>query len=125
MIRILTEKNKVIAESTLALLKNNGIEGYIKKPEYGGYSHSISNHSIYGYDIYINEEDMEQAKEIIEFLQTPADEDYETMEEDLEFEREVQEMKERRSRLGDWCGRIIVAIVVVFVIVSIIFDYWN
>lgn len=120
MIRLLTEKNKVIAESTLTLLKNNGIEGYIKKPEYGGYSHTISNHSIFGYDIYIDESDLERAREIVEFLQAPADEDSEMSEEDMEFEQDVQEMKEGRNRLGSFYGRMFVVIVVLIVVGSLV-----
>jgi len=117
MVKLLSEKNKVIAESILTLLKNNGIEGYIKKPEYGGYSHSISNHSIFGYDIYINEEDLEQAQAVIEYLQAPVEEG-EVTEEDVEFEQAVQEMKERRKRWGQWCGVVLLLVMVGVLIIQ-------
>lgn len=131
MIKLLNEKNKVTAESILALLKDNQIEGYIKKPDFGGYgyTHINSGHSIYGYDIYIDESDLEKAKEIVEFLQSPPDEEGEMSEEDIEFEEAVRKMEAQRyigPRIyGNIYGKIFLLLIAIAVIVGVGFSYFG
>ena len=120
MITIKNENNKLIADSLCELLKSNGIPSVVRAPKTGEISHIVSGQSFYGYDICVNEEDFEKAKELLDSLEELPEEDFAS--EETEEDKLYREKVKQRMDLGNILKRIWVWMILIFIIVAYILN---
>ena len=65
MVKIYNAENVVEAEAIVSLLKENGISAYHQTAAGGVTVHSMSDFSLYGVDIFVDEADAEKAKRLL------------------------------------------------------------
>ena len=65
MIKIYNAQDAIEAEEIVALLKENGISAYHQNAAGGVTVHSMSDFSLYGVDIFVDEADAEKAKRLL------------------------------------------------------------
>lgn len=80
-VKVYSANNKVEADMLMNLLEGNGIQSFKQGPGSGGYMEIKYGFSIYGQDIYVDENDAERAKELIMEFLTPVEEETEEEEE--------------------------------------------
>lgn len=80
-VKVYSANNKVEAGMLMNLLEGNGIQSFKQGPGSGGYMEIKYGFSIYGQDIYVDENDAERAKELIMEVLTPVEEETEEEEE--------------------------------------------
>lgn len=128
-------QERIMAESLVVLLNNNHIINIMQAPHIGGYQNARTNHSFYGYDIYVREEDYEQAKELLQLIQPEELEVNVTSEVDMEYSNEDQEynsqLKKNNKRINRlyqirrfWV-RILLIGIFIFWVYSFIVNYLN
>lgn len=61
-------EDRVMADSMVALLKANGIESYSQAPGIGGLMHIGLGRSTSGYDIFVDDNKFDDAKELVSYL---------------------------------------------------------
>lgn len=67
--------DRIQAEMILGALENNQIAAYRQGIGSGGYMDVLAGNSIFGEDIYVDEADVQKAKEIIESITAEIDEE--------------------------------------------------
>ena len=65
IIKLISTENKMQAELTVQMLKENGINCYYMENGAGSYMNITSGFSVFGQEIFINEEDKDKAEELI------------------------------------------------------------
>lgn len=68
IIKLMDTGNKIQAEIAVQMLKENGINCYYRENGAGSYMEIVSRFSVFGQEIFINEEDKERAEELIKGL---------------------------------------------------------
>lgn len=68
IIKLMSTGNKIQAELIVQMLKQNGINCYYKENGAGSYMNISSGFSVFGQEIFINEEDKEKAEELIDIF---------------------------------------------------------
>lgn len=68
IIKLMSTGNKIQAELIVQMLKQNGINCYYKENGAGSYMDITCGFSVFGQEIFINEEDKEKAEELIDIF---------------------------------------------------------
>lgn len=68
IIKLMSTENKIQAELTVQMLKENGINCYYRENGAGSYMNITSGFSVFGQEIFINEEDKDKAEELIDIF---------------------------------------------------------
>ena len=104
--------NAISAEMAAGLLQKEEIPCYIKDLETGDYLSIYMGYSVFGKEIYVDEEDYERAKRLLDSV-TP---DKSNVEENLKVK------KARTPRIAAWFALVII---VVPIIIALINSVWN
>lgn len=107
--------NAVNAELIVNLLKNNGIACYQKDNGSGSYMNLYMGYSIYGRELYVDKNDYDRAKELVDLTNEPV-----SQEDIPEFSAE-QVPGLKRALAGKL---IILGILVIYLVVFIINNYF-
>jgi hypothetical protein len=102
-VKVYSANNKVEAGMLMNLLEGNGIQSFKQGPGSGGYMEIKYGFSIYGQDIYVDENDAERARELIMEVLTPVEEETEEEASNTEEDEEEEEpaaiaYKQRHTR---------------------------
>ena len=62
MAKLYNAENVLEAEEIIALLKENDIPAYYQNSASGVIAHEVSGFSLYGVDVFVNDEDLEKAQ---------------------------------------------------------------
>lgn len=68
MEKLATVNSKMEAEMMIGMLENNGIKAFSDSNGAGEYLNITANYSTLGENVYVNEQDLEQAKELIKIF---------------------------------------------------------
>ncbi|MBU9727458.1 putative signal transducing protein [Diplocloster modestus] len=113
--KLLTVSNQVEAGMVEELLKNEQIACYRRDRELGSFLRVSMGYSVYGEDIYVSKDQLENAREVLKdsFLAVQEDQD----EEDADREdSQVMESYDRRRRLAARIVVIVLAVIMMFVL---------
>ena len=113
--KLLTVSNQVEAGMVEELLKNEQIACYRRDRELGSFLRVSMGYSVYGEDIYVSKDQLENAREVLKdsFLAGQEDQD----EEDADREdSQVMESYDRRRRLAARIVVIVLAVIMMFVL---------
>lgn len=113
--KLLTVSNQVEAGMVEELLKNEQIACYRRDRELGSFLRVSMGYSVYGEDIYVSKDQLENAREVLKdsFLAVQEDQD----EEDADREdSKVMESYDRRRRLAARIVVIVLAVIMMFVL---------
>ncbi len=65
MTKVYNAQDAIEAEEIVSLLKGNGVPAYSQNASGGVAAHSMSGFSLYGVDVFMDDEDAEKAKKLI------------------------------------------------------------
>ena len=111
-VKVFSTDNAISAEMAAGLLQKEEIPCYIKDLETGDYLSIYMGYSVFGKEIYVDEEDYERAKRLLDSV-TP---DKSNVEEDLK----VKKVRTPRIAAG-----FALVIIVVPIIIALINSVWN
>lgn len=122
MIKLTNENSKIAADSLCALLTENHIDSFIQAPNIGGISNILSGQSIYGYDIYVNEEDYSLAKQILADLNLYQEKST-LSQEDIAFMKETKTSIKQQHRLRKSFICINIAIIIILILIAFVTNH--
>jgi hypothetical protein len=113
------------ASMITALLEDAGIPSFIKDRGMGGYLKIYMGYTIYGQDIYVNEESYDKAKELLDFYfnSTIENIDEDMITEDSNIEYEPEEIAKYKFHKGSTVARIIIILFMLTCIGTYILNY--
>lgn len=117
MEKLVTVNSKIEAEMMIGMLESNGIKAFSDSNGAGEYLNITANYSTLGENIYVNEQDLEQAKEIIQAFEEDAQDNQDNQDEqDSELN---QEQVNKTRRIGAIAAGVILGLFALGFIYSI------
>jgi hypothetical protein len=117
--------NQLDATMITGLLEDAGIPSYIKDRGIGGYLKIYMGYTIYGQDIYVNQESYDKAKELLDFYFSSNQEIAESendFPEGRDKEEEFEETVNSKFLKGSTVARILLVLFLLISIVSILLN---
>ena len=117
MEKLVTVNSKIEAEMMIGMLESNGIKAFSDSNGAGEYLNITANYSTLGENIYVNEQDLEHAKEIIQAFEEDAQDNQDNQDEqDSELN---QEQVNKTRRIGAIAAGVILGLFALGFIYSI------
>ena len=117
MEKLVTVNSKIEAEMMIGMLESNGIKAFSDSNGAGEYLNITANYSTLGENIYVNEQDLEHAKEIIQAFEEDAQDNQDNQDEqDSELN---QEQGNKTRRIGAIAAGVILGLFALGFIYSI------
>jgi hypothetical protein len=117
--------NQLDASMITALLEDAGIPSFIKDRGIGGYLKIYMGYTIYGQDIYVNQESYDKAKELLDFYFSSNLEDSESendFPEDMDKEEEFEGTANSKFLKGSTVARVLLLLFLLISIASILLN---
>lgn len=115
-VKLKSAANRVEAEMIGELLNNSGIPSYTKDLESGSYMNIYMGYSIFGTDIYVREEDLEKARQVLAGMEASAPEETDGGEEEIS----ADEIRKSKSRAVETVLTVILGAVVLLTILIVV-----
>ena len=117
MEKLVTVNSKIEAEMMIGMLESNGVKAFSDSNGAGEYLNITANYSTLGENIYVNEQDLEHAKEIIQAFEEDAQDNQDNQDEqDSELN---QEQVNKTRRIGAIAASVILGLIALGFIYSI------
>lgn len=112
--KIYTATDKIAADMLVEALKNQGIQAYRQGVGSGGYMDIYAGNSMFGEDIYVDEQEEQAAMEVIESM-TAGNDDTELPAED---EIVPSDQGHSQKKMGQVIGMVFVLVLIVLLLFS-------
>lgn len=107
-VKVLSTDNAISAEMAAGLLQQKEIPCYIKDLETGNYLSIYMGYSVFGKEIYVDEEDYERAKKLLESV----------MPDNTSQKAEMNGKTSKMSRIAAWFALIVVVVLIIFALIN-------
>ena len=114
MEKLVTVNSKIEAEMMIGMLESNGIKAFSDSNGAGEYLNITANYSTLGENVYVNEQDLKQAKEIIQAFEEDSQDNQDEQDSELN-----QEQVNKTRRIGAIAAGVILGLFALGFIYSI------